>query len=127
MRHSLLLSPVLLAACTEYNLNKDGNFPNPGDTGAYTDECITTDYEQTQVPLLESCSADPETGTFTPVLKWNKGTWSVSPESNNIMMAPIVVSLNDDNGDGQITPIDCLLYTSPSPRDAHESRMPSSA
>ena len=22
---------------------------------------------------------------------------------------------------------DCLLYTSPSPRDAHESRMPSSA
>ena len=23
--------------------------------------------------------------------------------------------------------IDCLLYTSPSPRDAHESRMPSSA
>ena len=24
-------------------------------------------------------------------------------------------------------PIACLLYTSPSPRDAHESRMPSSA
>ena len=23
--------------------------------------------------------------------------------------------------------MDCLLYTSPSPRDAHESRMPSSA
>ena len=23
--------------------------------------------------------------------------------------------------------VDCLLYTSPSPRDAHESRMPSSA
>ena len=24
-------------------------------------------------------------------------------------------------------PLPCLLYTSPSPRDAHESRMPSSA
>ena len=24
-------------------------------------------------------------------------------------------------------PVNCLLYTSPSPRDAHESRMPSSA
>ena len=24
-------------------------------------------------------------------------------------------------------PVTCLLYTSPSPRDAHESRMPSSA
>ena len=29
--------------------------------------------------------------------------------------------------DEQIKAIDCLLYTSPSPRDAHESRMPSSA
>ena len=28
------------------------------------------------------------------------------------------------NPDGSVT---CLLYTSPSPRDAHESRMPSSA
>ena len=28
------------------------------------------------------------------------------------------------NNTGRIT---CLLYTSPSPRDAHESRMPSSA
>ena len=27
----------------------------------------------------------------------------------------------------QYIPKDCLLYTSPSPRDAHESRMPSSA
>ena len=28
---------------------------------------------------------------------------------------------------GFAIPIACLLYTSPSPRDAHESRMPSSA
>ena len=28
---------------------------------------------------------------------------------------------------GGITPITCLLYTSPSPRDVEESRMPSSA
>ena len=28
---------------------------------------------------------------------------------------------------GAILPTYCLLYTSPSPRDAHESRMPSSA
>ena len=31
--------------------------------------------------------------------------------------------VNDD----LIAALDCLLYTSPSPRDAHESRMPSSA
>ena len=28
---------------------------------------------------------------------------------------------------GYVTPISCLLYTSPSPRDVEESRMPSSA
>ena len=28
---------------------------------------------------------------------------------------------------GLALPYSCLLYTSPSPRDAHESRMPSSA
>ena len=33
--------------------------------------------------------------------------------------APIIVEIDH--------PMDCLLYTSPSPRDAHESRMPSSA
>ena len=30
-------------------------------------------------------------------------------------------------GEIRLEPGDCLLYTSPSPRDAHESRMPSSA
>ena len=30
-------------------------------------------------------------------------------------------------GSQKILDTDCLLYTSPSPRDAHESRMPSSA
>ena len=30
-------------------------------------------------------------------------------------------------GKGTYSPKPCLLYTSPSPRDAHESRMPSSA
>ena len=32
-----------------------------------------------------------------------------------------------DRNYGELLHKDCLLYTSPSPRDAHESRMPSSA
>ena len=41
---------------------------------------------------------------------------------NKIIMAPM--GSNFAGEDGHTT---CLLYTSPSPRDAHESRMPSSA
>ena len=38
------------------------------------------------------------------------------------------VYLSDGKGKFSINNVsDCLLYTSPSPRDAHESRMPSSA
>ena len=34
---------------------------------------------------------------------------------------------NNIEDSSQVSDMDCLLYTSPSPRDAHESRMPSSA
>ena len=46
--------------------------------------------------------------------------FSFSEEMNEESLMPILE---------EYTPIlmDCLLYTSPSPRDAHESRMPSSA
>ena len=41
-----------------------------------------------------------------------------------VYVPPFKVASNlSQIGDNQ----DCLLYTSPSPRDAHESRMPSSA
>ena len=35
--------------------------------------------------------------------------------------------LLDEGNEVYLLPNNCLLYTSPSPRDAHESRMPSSA
>ena len=43
-----------------------------------------------------------------------------------IWLSPIFGSPNDDNG-YDVSDYSCLLYTSPSPRDATLSRMPSSA
>ena len=42
---------------------------------------------------------------------------------------PVFICAHQNEVDGRIIVLrkSCLLYTSPSPRDAHESRMPSSA
>ena len=42
-------------------------------------------------------------------------------EGNELIISGVVASIDRDNIDT------CLLYTSPSPRDVEESRMPSSA
>ncbi len=49
-----------------------------------------------------SCRATPEVGTFNPVLEWNIRDWAQYSNYNQIMAAPIVASLNDDNEDGLI-------------------------
>ena len=48
----------------------------------------------------------------------------------NIMQFCQAFNAETQDKKGDIIPVEisvCLLYTSPSPRDAHESRMPSSA
>ena len=40
---------------------------------------------------------------------------------------PVYLELDLTFEDKDLNGVICLLYTSPSPRDAHESRMPSSA
>ena len=46
---------------------------------------------------------------------------SVEKYTNKVGYVPQKISID------WTLPLSCLLYTSPSPRDAHESRMPSSA
>ena len=57
------------------------------------------------------------------------GAKPLSSFSEGTDAAQICDRLYDDIRDSTIGmhPWTCLLYTSPSPRDAHESRMPSSA
>ena len=43
----------------------------------------------------------------------------IMPESSHVF--------SDNNGKNVIKLMDCLLYTSPSPRDKRQARMPSSA
>ena len=66
----------------------------------------------------KSTSVSLGSTTLTDVLVNSSG-------SNKVLKVNTVRATNTD---GTVShDISCLLYTSPSPRDAHESRMPSSA
>jgi hypothetical protein len=52
--------------------------------------------------------------TFTPVTKWDWQGGTTQPDSKNVAMAPIVLNLDDDNGDGRIDENDIpeIIFTS---------------
>ncbi|MBX3228263.1 MAG: VCBS repeat-containing protein [Labilithrix sp.] len=65
-----------------------------GDAGATADGTIT---------CLQKCEVRPATPTFAPALKAAWGGETVSPFSTDVMMAPIVIQLDDDDCDGKVT------------------------
>jgi hypothetical protein len=54
------------------------------------------------VTCLEKCEYRPAT-TFTPVQKFGWGGQLVAPFATDVMMAPIVIELDDDDCDGKVT------------------------
>ena len=79
----------------------------PVDTGDSA-QIVDPDYcEPDYVPgatltKVDECIVEEQTGGFDPEVEWIKSSWSVDASSANIMMTPIVASLTDDNGDGNI-------------------------
>ena len=74
--------------------------------------------------------ADPETGIPNGSVR-TYGYWSGTNTASGKSFRGLWYHYLTFNEEGKIINGgdfgDCLLYTSPSPRDAHESRMPSSA
>jgi hypothetical protein len=54
----------------------------------------------------DACAAEPQTGTFNPVVEWTKPTYALAPDSANSFTTPVVTSLTDDNMDGAIDDLD---------------------
>ena len=50
----------------------------------------------------QACVIEPQVGMFNPIVEWQKTAWAAAPAYNQVMMAPIVASLTDDNMDGKI-------------------------
>mgnify|MGYP003311916671 CR=1 FL=1 len=68
------------------------------------------------------CEGAPHNGTWTPSYGWSSGTDSEVVCAYNRVQQWLTAT-----GGTSGTTTGCLLYTSPSPRDATRSRMPSSA
>jgi hypothetical protein len=67
-----------------------------------TNLCDSRDYPMEDLDIDDSCEIIPQVGSFSPIVKWTKSDWSEYAGYNNIMMTPIVLPLNDDDGDGDI-------------------------
>ncbi|MEZ4450522.1 MAG: VCBS repeat-containing protein [Nannocystaceae bacterium] len=82
--------------------------------------CVDTPPPGFDGPMDAACKAEPEIGMFNPVVEWKKSAWAVNPSSSNVMMMPIVASLNDDDQSGSIDDgdiPDLLLITADSGQD----------
>ena len=111
-RASTLL--VLLSACgQEYGVKARPDYEPPGDTGGgssyptgstemYAPWCPEEDELADSAGTNEACAKEAVTGTIEAVVEWSIPRWSNYGESSQVVMAPVVGQLDDDNGDGVV-------------------------
>ncbi|NOY24900.1 MAG: VCBS repeat-containing protein [Oligoflexia bacterium] len=107
----LLYGLGLTASCSDYNLFKptDPGMSGLTDGGATTPSTGDTGYGPCGAPAVdidvavnEDCATDVEPGDLDTVVEWNIESFSSWSESDEVLMAPVVGQLTDDNGDHNI-------------------------
>lgn len=102
----------------EYALGEPGDAPSPPDAGGpqcqggvklATGKCLPkppscADGEDPGEPMscLPRCEYRPPVGAFEPELKYSWGNPAAPNTRDSVMMAPIVIQLDDDNCDGVV-------------------------
>ncbi|MFN7144976.1 MAG: FG-GAP repeat domain-containing protein, partial [Myxococcota bacterium] len=107
MRALLLL---LASGCAiEHGLNKTPDVPPGDDTGSppadtdVDDSCAGFAPRAVEAPPIDAtCEAEPEVGTFNPIVEWLWDTNPLVPGYEQVMATPVVGNLTDDDGDGDI-------------------------
>ena len=128
-----LHSPIFLfwaVACSEYDLkNQAESHPSPDpavDTGPPPESDIPVDTglppdcsdfvpaPPPTVGLNEECLRAPTVGSFTPVVEWQWSSNPSHPGFHQVMAAPAVGHLDDDNEDGVVNADDTpdVVFTS---------------
>jgi hypothetical protein len=60
-------------------------------------ECPDLGRPPEAVATNAACRIEPSVGTFTPEVEWKKATFAVAPASDQVMMTPIVISIDGDD------------------------------
>jgi len=104
----------LLTACgQEYGVKAQPSYSPPGDTGGvtlhplgsgemYAAWCPEEDDLPDAAGTNEECDKEAVTGTIDAVVEWTIPQWSNYGEYSQVVMAPVVGQLDDDNGDGLV-------------------------
>ena len=82
-------------ACANLGPKCDELWPCP--TGYYCDKV-----KGRCIPGGKKCEYRPPVGVFSPKVKWEWTGSKIMPMHNQVMMAPMVANLTDDNKDGKI-------------------------
>ncbi|MFT7520287.1 MAG: hypothetical protein ACI9MC_002432, partial [Kiritimatiellia bacterium] len=91
----LLLLLVPLVACSESNVRSRPSLDVP-------DACIDFAPPEYAPEQVDTCRGEPIVGVFDPVVQWQWRDNSVHRGYHQIMAAPVVGHLNDDDGNGII-------------------------
>jgi hypothetical protein len=103
---------ALGAGCSDYNLFDDNKTDTPWDTGSDYDgegegsgarACPDLVELPGFSPIDESCDAEVETGPLSTQLEWQRTDFGEMREYAQVVVAPLVGQLTDDDGDGLIT------------------------
>lgn len=94
------LAPLLVVACSDYEISAD---VEPDALSVPVAPICDADLpEPASIETDPTCQGEPVLGSFTPVVEW---TWTdnpVFPSYHQVMAAPVVGNLTDDDGDGAI-------------------------
>ena len=114
-RLSALAMSLLSACATDYGVTakpepEPGGGPTPLDleppvssgTTSTSPPCAAAIDLADSVPVNEDCAIEVAEGPLNAALEWELPTFSSFGEYNQILMAPLVAQLTDDNGDGRV-------------------------
>ncbi len=106
-----LLALAALGCVSDYGIEKtrpqdpappdSGRLPGVDTASVWPVSCVPPPLADT-VPTDESCVYEPVYGPLDAVVEWTLPRWSNYGEYSQVVMAPLVAQLTDDNGDGSI-------------------------